>query len=333
MLLTASIILSLFTLVNHGKGCVEAQLSGSCLTETNALSADTKLGEYAYNIPAAPPTCDVHVCDLRVDAVEEISSTQTYIDRCYELDGQLYYFNYSFSCPTMYQFTVTDTYNYQRVPQCIGKSCTVNDFIPYVKDQFVTVPSVKSAVASRNCTIDPQLYFYDTLSGSCAAETRVLSSDATLIWPDFTIPNISGTTLDFLETTETYKQACLQINGTLFTVAEVAVKCNSFENNFVSTYTTTFLNDVYCFGAKCKVSDVEGYIKVLNDPWYATYIQDSDKRYSSCVVTSGVASKGTSSTSSAITTSHSAPSRSLSKGIHELVVNLAAIALLLLAFQ
>jgi hypothetical protein len=273
--------LTLFLLVDTFP---KAQLTGQCLNETNTLSSDSELGAYEVNLEAYESDVDAESDDI-------LTVTKSYKDRCYELDGQLFTFQFDINC--LDSIGLTDSYTYQNVPQCIGKSCTVTDFIPYVETHFINETSSAQNLTSQllDCTTTPQLKSYTTLSGACAMEFDVLNPITSSYLPDWNVPNVSGSTLDFLESTEPFRITCLQNNGVLFSIAEVAVQCNFYSNNVLSIYTTTLLNDVYCFGRSCTVSDVDEYVKILNDPAVAKSIQDNDERFSSCVMTSDASSK------------------------------------------
>lgn len=268
-------------------GCnVHAQFSGSCLSEINIIHSDELIGGFQVDCSQK----QVFSCEFdgRPPTNDYDPGIIPYRDRCYELDGKIFWYDSYRECTD--DFTdITNRYFWLGLPFCVGKICTLDDFID--QQENVWKPNTIQENLPDTCFISYENPFSLTLSGTCAAQSIVLFDAIEGTWPTWGVPDTSGSTKNLAEEGSVYKTTCLNSGGVIYAVDEVAVECDKFVNGILSPYTSTLLNDAYCVGPSCSLSDVQEYISSLA-PSIASGIQE-DTRYSSCKVSSSAATKVT----------------------------------------
>ena len=104
-------------------GYAQAQLSGTCSSETSMIYTDAFIDDFVVNCMEKELFyCEV---DTRTD---DVPGLITYRDRCFELDGQMFWSDELQECTS--DFTEIPYRNlWLNLPTCLGKSCTLDDFI------------------------------------------------------------------------------------------------------------------------------------------------------------------------------------------------------------
>ena len=259
------------------------RVGGSCTSERNIIFSD----ELIRNLKVECSLKNVNSCEFD-GSIDYDPGIIPYRDRCYELDGQIFWYDAYRECTD--DFTgVENKYFWLNLPICLGKSCSFDDLRTIQENEWI--PNIIQDNLPDMCYVSYENDPSSPLSGTCAAENVVLDDALEGTWPVWSVPEASGSTYDFQYVSNDYKTTCLNSGGVLYAVEEVLVECNVFRNGTLSPYTTTLLNDAFCFGQSCSASDVQEYIGNYSDPVIANDIQDNDVRYSSCTLNSGIATK------------------------------------------
>ena len=238
-------------------GYVYAQVSSSCLSETNIIRSDDLIGDFTVGCSEDGYYCfDIYI------STDDDPEIEAYTDRCYELDGQVFLYNYEQNCIS--DFTGLDNMKeWENQPACLGKSCTLDDFRDLREE--IWIPNFIEENLPDVCYVTYIDVLSIPLSGTCAAGTIANFDALSGTWPDWSVPDTSGSTFDYRDSTNEYRAACLNSGGVLYAVEEVAVACYVLVNGAPSPYTSTLLNDVYCFGTSCSLSEVQEYINTYYD--------------------------------------------------------------------
>jgi hypothetical protein len=272
--------LVIVVLVSAAIPYTHAQFSGTCLAENNRLA--NGLSDVKFTT-----LCNIGVgfsCEVDTD---DLVQSRPFVDRCYELGGQIFWYNEMWTCVDSFS---TYTYSFLDLMYCLGTTCSQADLNWYLQNVYKPDKVKKISVDGKDCSISFEDVLRTTLSGKCAAEDLRLIDAIDIMLPEWSLPSATGSTVDFLETTVPYKTACLSSGGEIYIVDQVHVNCTVFIDGVPGPYTATLLNDPYCFGASCSLTDVEAEIAAIFDPRAEAYIRLADDRYV-CTVTSGAATK------------------------------------------
>ena len=96
-------------------------VGGSCTSETDRIHAADLIRDFKVNCIQK----EVYSCEFD-GSIDYDPGIKPYNDRCYELDGQIFWYNSSSECTD----DVTGIENksfWLKLPICLGKSCTVDD--------------------------------------------------------------------------------------------------------------------------------------------------------------------------------------------------------------
>ena len=173
-----------------GIRCVQTKYSDEqCLIEIDKLSNDIKLIEARKRLGNVVCT---NIKDVGcVGDYDDVAGTISYTNRCYELDGQMFWLHEHQRCtPTSHGSQTTVNKVYLNKPYCLGTSCTQADVLQQEQMQHSSSGNGEygnevAPYRGQVCESSFESVFRTTLSGECAIEDNHIADtivDLPYLW-------------------------------------------------------------------------------------------------------------------------------------------------------
>ena len=112
-------------------GYINAQFSGTCLSETNIIHSDELISNFQVDCSQK----QIYSCEFD-GSVDYDPGIKPYRDLCYELDGQVFWYNGHWECTDDFT-SITDRFFWLGLPVCLGKSCTLDDLLDQQENVWI----------------------------------------------------------------------------------------------------------------------------------------------------------------------------------------------------
>ncbi len=240
-----------------------------CAVESNAIFSNYELAALIYTVLV--PTCQLH--ERQANCTTDYIGENTQVEAlCQSLGGKYFEFDFAFACFSQAGFA-NFTLEYLHVPQCTGINCNLSQsaadalqfYSKYLEDyQGLQHCELLSQDKPRqNASVQQQ----NVSGGECALATNILYTNPQWAQLNTDSSNVSpGCFFNGNKVNCTYDQGsyvsqgmtlCKDLGGRFAEVNFTIANC--FQSGDI--YTNNYVNDFFCFGLSCNVSQTQSYLE------------------------------------------------------------------------